>query len=148
MCSRREYASKDILDRLASWGCTKEEARKITAALAEQKFIDDARYLQSYIKDKLHFNKWGKIKISCMLRSMGFDENDIQNALSGIDDREYEDILSAELLKKHKAAGLKTGFDTKAKLFRYAAGKGFETEIINKLLLTMSNGQWGSEFNV
>jgi len=48
-----------------------EEADKAIARLVEQKFIDDARFARYFVKDKLKFNKWGRIKIGYALRQKG-----------------------------------------------------------------------------
>ena len=132
-CSRREYCSKNIFDKVVSWGYTPEDAREIVDFLIDQKFVDDRRFTDAFVKDKLRFNKWGRVKITYMLRSQNIDKNIIMDALSDIDEDEYNNILMGELQKKYKSVKGNT-FEIKGKLFRFAASRGFESEIVNEMI--------------
>ena len=133
LCSRREYCSKEIFDKAVQWGCTTDEATELIDFLVERKFLDDRRYSEAFMKDKLRFNKWGRVKIAYMLRAKGVDRNTIADALSEIDDAEYKNILTDELQKKHKTLRGNV-FEKKGKLFRFAASRGFEAEIVNEAI--------------
>ena len=131
-CSQREYCSAQIFDKAFSQGCSHEEAQEIVDFLVEQKFIDDRRYTESFVNDKLRFNKWGRKKMKFMLLSKGVDPAIIRNVLSEIDPKEYYDILTDELKKKYRTISGNT-FEIREKLFRFAASRGFETEIIHEV---------------
>ena len=138
LCSRREYCSKDIFDKIVSWGGTPAEARNIVDFLVEHKFVDDRRYTEAYVKDKLRFNKWGRVKIAYMLRAQNIDRSIVMDVLSEIDETTYNEILTDELQKKYKGlAGNK--FEIKGKLFRFATGRGFEPEIVNEAISKLIN---------
>lgn len=132
-CSRRECCCKDIFDKALSWGCTSAEAREVVDFLVEQKFIDDRRYTEAFVKDKLRFNKWGRVKIAYMLRAQDVDKTIVLDALSEIDETEYKRILTDELQKKHKSLH-GSAYEIRGKLFRFAASRGFEPEIINEAI--------------
>ena len=133
LCSRREYCRKEIFDKLISWGCTPDEASEAVDFLVEQKFVDERRYTEAFVKDKLRFNKWGRVKIAYMLRAQNIDKNITMEVLSEIDEAEYEQILAGELQKKHRTIRGNV-FEIKGKLFRFATGRGFESEIINDVI--------------
>jgi len=132
-CSRREYCRKDMFDKAVSWGCTLAEAQEVVDFLVEQKFVDDRRYTEAFVKDKLRFNKWGRVKIAYMLRAQNIDRAIISDVLSEIDETEYHRILTGELQKKYKTIRGDT-FGIRGKLFRFAASRGFEPEIINEVI--------------
>ena len=138
MCSRREYCRKDIFDKAISWGCTPSEASELVDFLVEQMFVDECRYTEAFVKDKLQFNKWGRVKIACMLRAQNIDRDIVIKALSGIDETEYLQILIGELQKKYKSirrpVSKSNRAEIKGKLYRFAASRGFEPEIINKAI--------------
>lgn len=136
-CSRRECCRKDIYVKAVSWGCSSDEAHELVDFLVEQKFVDERRYTEAFVKDKLRFNKWGRVKIAYMLRTQNIDKNTVMNVLSEIEEIEYLQILTDELQKKCKTVRSVNDFETKGKLFRFAAGRGFEPEIINKELSKM-----------
>ncbi len=133
-CSRREYCRKEIFEKVISWGCTPTEAQETVDFLVKHQFIDDHRYTEAYVKDKLRFNKWGKVKIAHILRAQNIDPAVIQNVLSGIDETEYKQTLTNELAKKYRTIRKGNVFETKGKLFRFAASRGFESEIINEVI--------------
>jgi len=86
------------------------------------------------VKDKFRFNKWGKFKISYALKAKGLDKGIIDDALNTIDDGEYEELLAS--LLKTKLVGLKYEFEyeKQGKLFRFAQSRGFENNIIERVL--------------
>ena len=136
LCSRREYCRKEMFDKAAAWGCSPAEAREIVDFLVEQKFVDERRYTEAYVKDKLRFNKWGRIKIAYMLRSLSIDNDMITDVLSEIDEAEYHQLLTGELQKKRRTIHGNL-FEMKGKLFRFATNRGFEPEIIEKIISKM-----------
>ena len=134
LCSRREYCRKDICDRIVSWGCTPDKADELVNFLVEHKFVDERRYTEAYVKDKLRFNKWGRVKIAYMLRMQNIDKDMITDVFSEIDEAEYCESLSNELRKKHKSGLRGNEFEIKGKLFRFATSRGFEPEIVNEAI--------------
>jgi len=125
LCSQREYCCSDIFDKAVSWGCTTAQAGELIDFLVEQKFLDDRRYTEAFVKDKLRFNKWGRVKIAYMLRAKKVDRNTVLEVLSEIDETDYKEILTAELQKKYRTLRGNV-FEIKGKLFRFATGRGFE----------------------
>ena len=133
LCSRREYCRKEIFEKLISWGCTSAEACEVVDFLVEQKFVDERRYTEAFVKDKLRFNKWGRVKIAYMLRTQNIDRNMTMEVLSEIDKTEYQQTLVNELQKKHRAIRGNI-FEIRGKLFRFAASRGFEPDLVNEMI--------------
>ncbi len=131
-CTRKEYCSNEILEKLISWGCSDKESQSILIFLKNHQYVDDQRYVNAYANDKLQINKWGKVKITYMLRMQKIEESIISDAISAIDPQQYEQILKDELNKKRKTIKSKNIFETKAKLYRFAASRGFESDLINR----------------
>ena len=132
-CSRRECCRKEMFDKAVSWGCTPDEARGLVDFLVEQKFVDERRYTEAFVRDKLRFNKWGRVKIAYMLRAQNIDRKTITDVLSEIDETEYDQLLMGELQKKHKTIR-GSSIEIRGKLYRFAAGRGFEPEIIHETI--------------
>lgn len=132
-CSRRECCYRDMFDKAVSWGCTSAEAREVVDFLVEQKFVDDRRYTEAFVRDKLRFNKWGRVKIVYMLHAQGIDRTTVSDVLSRIDETEYNKILNDELHKKRRTLS-GNAYEIRGKLFRFAASRGFEPEMINKAI--------------
>jgi regulatory protein len=134
LCSRQEQCTSHIRDKLREWNVDDEIADKVIRSLKSEHYLDDQRFAGFYVKDKFKFNKWGKTKISFMLRQKKINQELIDLALAQLDEGNYFDTCR-ELIRS-KAISLKetNQFTRKGKLFRYAAGKGFETDLIYKAL--------------
>lgn len=133
LCSKKEYASGEILNKLIDWEISAEVASKLVAELIREKFIDDTRYARAFVNDKLKFSRWGKIKIQYMLKQKGVSERLIKEALENVDTAVYEEILSQELLKKARTIKTENEYEFKGKLVQFASGRGFEYDIAARL---------------
>lgn len=134
ICSRQEQCTLNIRAKLNDWNIPEAEAEKIIGELKKEKFLDDHRFAVTFVKDKFRLNRWGKIKISHMLRQKGITENEIQAALVQIDDEEYFKTCMDLVLGKSHAMKEKNKWTRKGKLYRFAAGRGFEPDLIHRVL--------------
>ena len=139
--SLAERCIYDVRKKLNSVGAQSETADRIVAHLLKEKFIDEARYCRSFVNDKFRFNRWGRIKIGYELRGKQISEALIDKALMTIDDEEYESVLLALLKDKKRTVKGKTGQDIFSKLYRFAIGRGFESDLTVRQLKKMNNEQ-------
>lgn len=130
LCSTAEKCSYDIREKLIAWGLNDEEAEKAISYLKKNNFLDDNRYAQFFVKDKLKFNKWGRIKIAYALRRKYIQQEIIEHAIETIDDSLYEELIDQLIAAKIKSAGNTHTAAGKAKIFRFAAQRGFTSEEI------------------
>lgn len=134
LCGNQEQCSSHIREKLKSWKVPDQEAEKIIELLIMEKFLDDARYASFYVRDKFRFNGWGKIKLRMMLNQKQIPGPLVEEALNQIDPELYKQTCTT--LISDKAATLKESnqFKRKAKLFRFAAQRGFESDLIHEIL--------------
>jgi regulatory protein len=122
------------MEKLNHWNISEEDSRRILDLLQEEKYLDDRRYATYYTRDKFRLNGWGKVKISVMLRRKGIPEALIIEALSEIDDESYFSACAKLISEKSATLNEKNHFVRKGKLFRHAAQRGFESELIHRIL--------------
>ena len=136
-CSISEHCVSEVEEKLSAWGVSVTDKQKIIDRLISEDFINEKRFCIYFVKDKFRFNKWGKIKISYFLKQKGLSNELINKALETIDDGEYEEMLASIL--KTKLAGLKYEYEyeKQGKLFRFAQSRGFESNIIDRILRTI-----------
>ena len=134
LCSQAEKCSSEILEKLKAWGLSEEEAALVLEQLVSEKYIDDERFARAYVKDKFRFNHWGKQKIAHMLRAKKINSGIVELAFEEIDEESYSDELKKLLSVKLKSTKGKDKYDLQNKLIRFAMGRGFESEIIYKVL--------------
>jgi regulatory protein len=98
--------------------------------LKDYKFLDDGDYAKSYVEYAA--KKKGSRLIRMELRGKGISEEEIDEAIDGI---EEEDELTAvcALLEKYMK-GKTADKATLAKAARYLTGKGFDYDVIKEAL--------------
>lgn len=134
ICSKAEKCISDIEKKLSVWEVEPESAQKIIRVLQEEKFIDEKRYTSFFVNDKFKFNKWGRIKIGFILKGKGIPQTIIQDALEQIEENDYLATLKQLFQQKTKSTKANSNWELKAKLVRFAQGRGFEYDIISKAL--------------
>ena len=138
-CSISEHCISDVEDKLTAWGMTEDKKHKIIDKLVEDDFINEKRYCIAFTKDKFHFNKWGKIKISYSLKQKGLDSKLIDMALKTIDEGEYEEMLAVLLKNKLKTIKWEYEYEKMGKLFNFAQSRGFESNVIDRVIRTLKD---------
>ena len=141
-CSTSEQCMSDIEAKLSSYNLTEEERTRILRHLVEEKYIDDRRYAEAFVRDKYRFNKWGRIKIAQGLRMKGIDSKTISTAMKAIDEAEYLDILRDLIKAKRKSTRGKNDYEINGKLVRFATGRGFEYAAIRQCMGTDDFDDW------
>lgn len=138
ICSRQEKCCFDIRKKLRDWNLSYDDQDEIIQTLIEEKFLNEERYTNFYVRDKFRFNKWGKIKISHHLKQKQIPENLIDNALDQINEKDYKESLGDILSHKIKSIKEDDPYQLRAKLYRFAQGRGFESHLalnfIDKLI--------------
>ena len=136
-CSQSERCRFDVVAKLRLWELPEEEISKAIDYLINERFLNEERYVDFYVNDKLRFNKWGKIKLSFMLRQKQIPGELIRSALSRIDDDFYRKILSDLLKSKIKSVKGATDYERKGKLTVFAQSHGFEAELAFQLAVQL-----------
>ena len=129
-CATAEHCEADVRTKLQTWACAPEHIDKIIDYLKQENFLNDQRYCNAFVRDKFRFNQWGKTKIAMMLRTKNIAEETIAEALEQIDDETYQQTVTTLLQTKLKGLKYRDEYDRKAKLIRFAQGRGFEYGII------------------
>ncbi len=109
------------------------------SALKERKYLDDERYCEMFINDKINISKHGVRKIKEALYYKGIDKEIIEEKIKCISAESEEE--RALLLGEKKLLNIKENDNRKkmSKLSNYLLGKGFEYETVNKTLRKLLN---------
>lgn len=133
-CSTSEQCLSDVEAKLKRYDLSEEERTRILQYLVEEKYIDDKRYAEAFVRDKYRFNKWGRIKIAQGLRMKGIDNGTVNEAMGVIDEAEYLHILRELIKAKRKSTRGKSDYEVNGKLIRFATGRGFEFAAIRSCM--------------
>jgi regulatory protein len=109
------------------------------STLKEQKYLDDERYCEMFINDKVNISKHGVRKIKEALYYKGIDKEIIEEKIKNISAESEEE--RAFILGEKKLSSIKENDTRKkmAKLSNYLIGKGFEYETVNKTVRKLLN---------
>lgn len=133
-CSTSEQCLSDVEAKLKRYDLSEEERTRILQHLVEEKYIDDKRYAEAFVRDKYRLNKWGRIKIAQGLRMKGIDNGSVNEAMELIDETEYLHILRELIKAKRKSIRGKSDYEVNGKLIRFAIGRGFEFAAIRSCM--------------
>ena len=133
-CSTSERCLSEVREKLRNWGIEADGQERILKRLIDERFVDESRFAAAFVKDKFRFNQWGRIKIRIMLQQKKVDTHLIEDAMELINEEEYHDCLVSILIQKRKTLKDKDTMQLKAKLYRFAASRGFESDVIFKVV--------------
>lgn len=126
LCARAERSAADARRLMRGWGLAEADAARVLERLVQERFIDDRRYAEAFVREKLRLSGWGPSKIRMALQRKGIDRGTIDAALSQADRSDMTDRLQTQLARKARSTGYKTPYELKAKLIRYGLSLGYE----------------------
>lgn len=138
ICARQEKCIFDIEKKLNDWQVEPILRQKVIHRLIDEKFIDETRYVNFYVKDKFLFNRWGKIKIKWQLKSKNIFGSIVDAALNQINDDEYKKALEQLLMQKRRNMKDTDIFKIKNSLIRFGSSRGFEPNLIYEIIDAMN----------
>jgi regulatory protein len=129
LCSRAEKCVADVRRKLSDWELAPGEAAAIVAQLQAAGFVDERRYAKAFVHDKITLSRWGALKVQKALKNKKINDDIIREALRGVDKLTQEQMLACLLSHKNKSLMADPPAARKAKLLRFALGRGFEYEM-------------------
>lgn len=132
LCSLREICEKDAKDRLQKWGVEEEAQEMIVRHLVQERFIDDERFANIFVRDKHNLSHWGKSRIIRELKSRKIATRFIDEAIGQIPDEAYSEQLEEILKKKLGSIKGKTPYEIGGKLIRFGLSRGYESSLVIK----------------
>lgn len=133
-CARAEICLWDARKLLTRWGVPREQWPTLLDRLVAERFIDERRYAETYVRDRLEFSRWGARKIADALYRKQLPREVIAEALLQIDPGAMDGRMEADLLKKNRSIRDDDPRRRRDKLLRFGLSRGFE---MDRLLATI-----------
>ncbi len=142
LLTKRDYTEKQLRDKLVAGDYTEDLIEIAISYVKSFGYIDDDRYIQSYLDIYEGRKPYGKMKEELLRK--GIDTSRLQRAIelrqennedSGADE---EEMARALLEKKHYNAE-EADLKTKQKMYGFLARRGFSLDVINHVLKANSN---------
>lgn len=125
LCARAERSSGDAMRLMATWQVPQHERDAVLQRLRDEKFIDDRRYAEAFVREKINLSAWGEYKITAALRRKGIDDDTVREAMSLYVRTNTEERLEERLQHKARTVKYDTPYQLRTKLMRYGASLGY-----------------------
>ena len=129
-CAYQERCVKDVTEKLKTFELTQKEKDEILDYLIDNRFVNNTRFVQAFVKGKINQSGWGLNKIRFHLMQKGIDKEIIDEALQTYDEEAYRQRLIDVLKIKAKTVKAENDFERNRKLAAYAMQKGFEANLV------------------
>ena len=129
LCARAEKSSGDAMRLMRTWGVAEAERQGVLDRLVTQRFIEDRRYAEAYVREKSTLAGWGARKIAQQLRLKGVSKDIITEVLATLDSDDARTRLTDKLQRKLRTTKAATDYELRGKLLRYALSLGYEYDL-------------------
>jgi len=126
-CAYQERSLYEVEKKLNTLKLIIEDKERIISHLNQNNFLNQSRFIESYVSGKINQKRWGKEKIRLGLIQHKIPNMDIDQAINNIPEKTYQNNLF--ILAQRKALSLKKEEDLylkKAKLMRFLYSKGYK----------------------
>lgn len=124
---RRDHSTHELREKLYRKTDNETWIDQTIKYLTEQKYLDDKRYTENYLKDCNEFKQFGPSKIKQELKQKGIDNEIINNSILESEFDYFESAL--QCLNKKQRTPI-TDRKEKEKLTRFLLSRGFSFDMI------------------
>lgn len=129
-CVYQDRCHQEVEQKMREFHLIPEAKEEILLYLMKEDFLNEERFVRSYIRGKFYIKQWGKHKITQHLKLKNINEKLIRKCFDEIDDEDYKNTLKklwSQYFSKQK--GLKD-YQKKSKTIKYLISKGYGYEDI------------------
>ena len=123
-CAYQDRCTQEVLTKIRSFQVEETETKQLIQLLKNDGFIDEERYVQSFIRGKVGIKQWGKQKIRMSLLQKGINKELIDKYIEDITSQQYTENLQTAIRKWSQSHGEITKENT-TKLYRHLLSKGY-----------------------
>lgn len=139
LCSRAEHCSYEVQEKLCRWAVPEDAQARIMTYLIDHQYIDDNRYCQAFIEDKLNYNHWGRRKIEQALWLKRIDKGISAPLLDEITKEEWLEHLRPQIKRLLCTTKADNNYKLRQKVIRTVLGRGFDLDLILQCIDDMPN---------
>ena len=129
-CAKAELCILDAQRLMQRWQIPIEERQSVIDTLIKDRFIDEERYAQAFVRDKLNFSRWGARKISEALYLKRIPAGIIKQAMEQVQEVRMSDRLETDLRRKNNSLKDEDPYKRKEKLLRFGVSRGYDYKTV------------------
>ena len=134
LCARAEYCTGVMEDKMRRWGLSSDDIKENISYLVANKYVDNARYCQAFVNDKIAYNHWGRRKIEQALWMKRVPESVSAPILDAVPEEDYINVLKPLIASKSATVKAESDYERQMKLMKFALGRGFSIDEIKQCL--------------
>ncbi len=132
-CAYRDRCSSEVAQKMDELEVPDHLRDTLFNQLREERFLDDLRYAEQYVRGKFNQKHWGRVKIAYGLFQKGLPQRLIDQALMQIEEEDYQKTINYLIAKQRPKIKAKNAFERSQKLKRYLQNKGYETSYLREV---------------
>lgn len=137
-CAYQERSHSEVKEKLYSLGLYKKEVDELLSELISDNYLNEERFAIQFAGGKFRIKQWGRNKIKYALKQKQVSPYCINKALASINESDYNRTLVKLFEQKLKTLkSEKNIFIRKRKLQDHLIQKGYETDLVYRLLASM-----------
>jgi regulatory protein len=129
-CAYQERCISEIKQKMKDLLVGESDHPIYLAWLAENNYLNEARFVELYVRSKFNQKNWGRNKIMFELKKKGIPDSMLSNAWDDIDEADYISQLTKILHKKKAELKAGTSQQKYQKCYAFALSKGYESSLI------------------
>ena len=133
-CAYQERSHQEVRNKLLNLGVYGNEIDEMISSLITDGYLNEERFAKAFVGGKFRVKHWGRVKINRELEARGLTRNCIKSGLAEIDEEDYLKSLINLLEKKAAQVHDTDSFVRKDKIARFAISKGYEPEMVWKIV--------------
>lgn len=127
-CAASEHCEYDIRNKLRQWNASEEHCEQIISHLRNTQYVDDMRYCNAFVHDKLLYQGWGRVKMRNALQAKHLPEESIREAIENINETDYLRVLE-RIVKQKQCTCTRS-----EQLVRFCLQRGFTLSEIKRFV--------------
>ncbi|AUC21009.1 recombinase RecX [Polaribacter sejongensis] len=133
-CVYQDRCHKEVEQKMREYKLIPEAREMILLSLMKDNFLNEERFAKSFARGKFRIKSWGKQRIVRELKFRDISVYNIKTALKEIDEKEYLQTIYRITENRNEVISESDIYKRKQKLIGFLMRKGFESELIYKVV--------------
>ncbi|MBU3011402.1 RecX family transcriptional regulator [Polaribacter vadi] len=133
-CIYQDRCHKEVEQKMREFNLISEAREMILLSLMQDNFLNEERFAKSFARGKFRIKHWGKQRIIRELKFRDISAYNIKTALKEIDEQEYLNSIYRITENRNEVISEPNQYKRKKKLIDFLMRKGFESELIYKVV--------------
>ena len=133
-CVYQDRCHKEVEQKMREYQLIPEARELILLSLMKENFLNEERFSKSYARGKFRIKSWGKQRIVRELKFRDISDYNIKTALKEIEEAAYLETIYRITENRNAVISEPNLSKRKKKLIDFLMRKGFENELIYKVV--------------